>query len=300
MTKRALKAIPEEYAKQNPAIAALVEFAAQNSGIESHNYYDPYDLQAGRKSVYYHGLRAYRQEVRSIGGDWKRFKEALQVAIVEGVTDADVIAEAPHAFSGRLTPMAHCRLWGQTSDHYPVIQKQTAKEAGFEQHDREPAYTLRTAKDALKHMLQSQLTFGWDYCAGQYFPTEYRKAAATLLEYATRRARQAKPPQKRAVQSIAELKRLNESNGMCWFEKGSMKFFGTRIESGIIKGKYFITSEQPPHGPRKFSVRSFDDTGNVDTVGEFCDYDSKREAIEAIPELDQRMGQTMLEGKEIE
>jgi hypothetical protein len=222
-TKRAQNAIPEWYAKQNPAIAALVDFAAQNPGLEFGNYGD---------------VRSYKEEQRNISKDWRRFKDALAVCVAEGVTDAHVIAEAPHAFSGRL----------EWVTNYPTYPHQY-----------------------------------WDYCTGQYWPTEYRKAAATLLEYATRRLRQERPPAKERIESIAQLKALNAQNGGCWFSADTMRFFGTRIESGIIRGKYFITSEQPPHDVRKFSVRSFNDEGDIDTIGEFCAYRNKREAIAAIP-----------------
>lgn len=224
MTKRAQNAIPEWYAQKNPAIAALTAFAAQNAGLEFGNYGD---------------VRAYREEQRNISEDWRRFKDAVAVAVAEGVTDAHVIAEAPHAFSGRLE-------W-------------------------------QTPANGVAHDSH------WNYCTGQYWPTEYRKAAATLMEYATRKAKQERPPTVAKVESIAGLKALNAQNGMCWFEKSTMRFFGTRIESGVIRGKYFITSEQPPHGSRKFTVRSFNDQGDVYTVGEFCTYSNKREAIAAIP-----------------
>lgn len=208
--------------KKHPVIAALVEFAAQNSGLDWRNYYSNWQDRSG--------VRAYRQEVRDIGNDWKRFKEALAIASMEGVKDEHVIAEAPHAYSGRLT-------WAD--DH-------------------------------------------WAYCTGQYFCTEYRKAAATLLEYATRAVRKSRPAEKRAVASIGELKALNEKNGGCWFEPATMRFFKTRIESGILKGKYFITSEQNPSDARRFTIRTFDDEGGIDTVGEFHAHHTYREALEAL------------------
>lgn len=252
MTKRAQNAIPEWYAQKNPAIAALVAFAAQNPSLEPRNYFDPYDRKVGRLED---GLRAYREEQRNISKDWRRVKDALAEAMAEGVTDQHVIAEAPHAFSGRLEwahdskcPIPLCHGRGETTAHHTPCS-----------------------------------CCHWDYCTGQYFPTEYRKAAATLLEYAVVRARQERPPTTAAVESIAGLKALNTKNGGCWFRPDTMRFFGTRIESGIIRQKYFITSEQPPHDVRKFSVRTFNSEGDVDTVGEFCAYSNKREAIAAIP-----------------
>lgn len=214
----------------NPAIGKLVEFAAQNPGLEFGNYGN---------------WPAYNQERASITRDWKRFIVALRAASAAGVTDQDVIEAAPRAFSGRLE-------W---------ISKDYLRQ---------------------KHGMNTDYTPRWDYTTGQYFPTEYRKAAATVLEYATREHLRSLPPKHGQPRTIAELKALNEANGGGWFGKGEMSFFGTRIESPILHGQYFISSEQPPHGPRKFTVRSFDDEGSIGTVGEFCAYHDADEAETAL------------------
>ena len=111
-------------------------FAAQNSGIERGNYYDYRDpnIQARRD-----GRRAFNQRARSITADWQRFKLALAACALENVTSTDVIAAAPHAFSGRLEWMP--------KQHTP-----TTVEAG-----------------------EALCEGDWKYCAGQYFPTEYAK-----------------------------------------------------------------------------------------------------------------------------
>ena len=232
MRKRAIEALRTTTYTEGfePAICALADFAAQNAGLEFGNYGD---------------RAAYAQEARDIGNDWKRFKLALQAASDARVTDADVIAAAPTAFSGRLT-------W-RPKQHTPAtVQAGEASREG-----------------------------DWSYCTGQYFPTEYRKAAATLLEYATRAVKQARPPAARSVFTIADLRALNEENGGCWFDKGSMRFFGTKIESGILTGRYFITSEQPPHGSRGFTVRTFDEKGNIGTEGELCGHATRAQARKA-------------------
>ncbi len=232
--------------EETSAIAQLVAFAAQNSGIDPRNYYDPHDRICGRMQTYRDGVKAFNDERRSISRDWSRFKEALHTAAIEGVTDADVIAEAPHAFSGRLEWKHAHRSIDANGKTYPA-----------ESH--------------------------WDYCTGQYFPTEYRAAAATLLEAATRRVRQARPPEARRITTISELKVLNEKNGGCWFEPSTMRYFRTRIESPILHGRYFISSEQQSEeSRRKFTVRSFDEFGSVDTVGEFHSHNTKAEAMAAL------------------
>ena len=85
----------------------------------------------------------------------------------------------------------------------------------------------------------------------------------------------------KTIKTIAELKAANKANGGHWFDADTMRFFKSRIESRIIAGNRFVTSEQPPSGPRMYSVRFFREDGSVGTVGEFCRYLTKEDAIEA-------------------
>jgi len=48
-----------------------------------------------------------------------------------------------------------------------------------------------------------------------------------------------------------------------WFDASTMRFFSTRI---------FVTSEEPPYGPRKAHVRVMDPEGSVSTVGPFNEW----------------------------
>ncbi|MDX6610945.1 MAG: hypothetical protein QOD75_131 [Blastocatellia bacterium] len=242
------------------AIGALIKFAAQRSGIERNNYYSPWDTGETLR----HGRRAFQQEQQSIRADLRRFREAIKIAAAEGVTDADVLAEAPHAFSGRLQWKSH------KAKHY----RQT-----------DPAKYGGTHKGGT--VISEIELWDWEYCAGQYFPTEYRKAAATLLEAAIRRVRQARPSETaEPITTISQLKALNERNGGSWFERSTMRFFGTRIESGIIRGGYFITSDKrgfEDSAGRGFTIRQFNDEGSVHSdVGDLAQYNSKDEALEAL------------------
>lgn len=66
--------------------------------------------------------------------------------------------------------------------------------------------------------------------------------------------------------SIAAIKKANRDAGHHFFDRESMKFFASKIHDGVIGGKYFITSEQPPHGPRVYSIREANDSGHISTV----------------------------------
>lgn len=66
-----------------------------------------------------------------------------------------------------------------------------------------------------------------------------------------------------------------------WFDKDAMRFFGTRYASGFLdiapaRVTLFVTSEKPPHGPRRASIRAyFWDSAQVDTLGPFCEVSAK-------------------------
>ena len=74
-----------------------------------------------------------------------------------------------------------------------------------------------------------------------------------------------------------------------WFSPDTLRFFRSRVGSKVYEGPggvYFVTSEQGPHGPRRWSVRRFlPDKGAVDTVGEFQAYQSLAGAYGAARKL---------------
>ena len=60
--------------------------------------------------------------------------------------------------------------------------------------------------------------------------------------------------------------------GQHWFDRDTMRFFGTRIGRVVQVGQVwlFVTSEKPPHGERAYNLRRMSETGDITTVGEFC------------------------------
>ena len=114
-----------------------------------------------------------------------------------------------------------------------------------------------------------------------------RKRALDLLDMLdVDEERRERPPVVAPISTMAELKARNRENGGHWFSPANMKFFNSRIESGVLRGRYFISSERfDENSPRLFSVRSFDEAGEVDTVGEFQAYRSKAEAVAAVKAL---------------
>lgn len=74
--------------------------------------------------------------------------------------------------------------------------------------------------------------------------------------------------------SIEEIiRRYQPGQGRHWFDRDTLRFFRSRLPQGGLEsehGVFFVTSEQPPHGRRQYSVRKLVGPGDIDTVGAFC------------------------------
>lgn len=57
--------------------------------------------------------------------------------------------------------------------------------------------------------------------------------------------------------TISDVKILNRKAGRHFFDHETMKFFSSKIESSLLKGNYFITSEKPPRNPRYYVIRRY-------------------------------------------
>jgi hypothetical protein len=137
---------------------------------------------------------------------------------------------------------------------------------------------------------------GLEYCTGQYFPTEYRKAAASVLEaYDSAMARKwnDEHPATFKFQTMADVKAANQSIGSHWFERSTMRFFNTRIESKLMtRGpseaapggrQVFITSERMDENhAREYTIREAKPDGDIDTLGEFQGYKTLEDAQRAV------------------
>lgn len=125
---------------------ALAAFIRQRPGLDPRNYISHGADDAGR--------RAYFSEQRAIARD-KRDAETLLLAVRhnDGISADYILEAARSAYSGRLT------LTLETRERMPA-----ATSAGGNYADR--PYTETLCKI--------------DYCTGQYFPTEYRRAVAAV------------------------------------------------------------------------------------------------------------------------
>lgn len=89
---------------------------------------------------------------------------------------------------------------------------------------------------------------------------------------------------KTTFKTLAEFKAAYKKTGMHFFDRKTMRFFNTRIESGLLKGKYFITSEAFKESqPRLYTLREIQDDLQIKTVGQFNSCKTKEEAKRLIP-----------------
>jgi len=79
--------------------------------------------------------------------------------------------------------------------------------------------------------------------------------------------------------TMAEVIKANREAGQHWFSDRTMAFFKSKIESELINGRWFVTSEER-EGQRRYSVREVTgDDAYIHTVGEFWAYDTLAEAL---------------------
>ncbi len=69
--------------------------------------------------------------------------------------------------------------------------------------------------------------------------------------------------------TMADIKRNNKEAGYHFFDKDTMKFFNSRIETGLYKDNTFITSERYDYNSsREYTIRRAVDGGvKIQTIG---------------------------------
>lgn len=90
--------------------------------------------------------------------------------------------------------------------------------------------------------------------------------------------------------TIADVKRRNDSSGKHWFSTSSMRFFRSAVESKLLHGRYFVSSEQfvdseGSADPRLYTVRFVDDEASIETIGDFQGHPTLAAALSAIAAL---------------
>jgi len=83
---------------------------------------------------------------------------------------------------------------------------------------------------------------------------------------------------------MSEVRDANREAGFHFFDPDTMRFFDSRIETRLIDGRFFVTSEKGPDGVRRFTVRRAMPDGTINTVGDFQGHATRRDAEARIEE----------------
>jgi NADPH-dependent ferric siderophore reductase len=88
------------------------------------------------------------------------------------------------------------------------------------------------------------------------------------------------------MKTLEDAKQRNEETGHYFFSPDTMRFFKSQVETPLLGGEYFVTSERAPHDTsRRYTLRQIDwDTGEVNTIGEFYSHRSVDCAKDALTE----------------
>jgi hypothetical protein len=85
--------------------------------------------------------------------------------------------------------------------------------------------------------------------------------------------------------TMSDVRHANKALGHYWFHRDTLRFFKSRLESELIGGRYFVSSERGPHGPRMFTIREVNPDGSIDTLGDFMAFKTCSAACDAIRAL---------------
>jgi hypothetical protein len=136
-------------------IALLDRWIRQRPGLEFGNYCSGWNDSAGRA--------AYQSEVRSIGKDLAHARTLLRAVELSGITGEELAAAFPRAYSGRLSLVERYRVNGKGRTFATIKEAQ------------------KRAAEYLPAVVAIEPVWSLDYCTGQYWPTEYRRAACAVL-----------------------------------------------------------------------------------------------------------------------
>lgn len=235
-------------------------FTAFQRWINQKDRCDPADYGDGHD-----GRRAYWQEKRNIAKQRTRARKALSQAKKYEFNGQAMQEALRGAFSGRLSWVATCNGCGREVNGRGEITP--------EQHN------------LLCHVPISarEINGSFEYCTGQYFPTEFALAAAVVLEsYVDAVKPKFTPTEEQQKQwwDIGMIERANENAGRHWFSPSTKRFFRSRVLDDVYQGPggiFFVSSEKGPLGKRKFTVREFKpQTAGIDTFGPFNEMSRER------------------------
>lgn len=102
-----------------------------------------------------------------------------------------------------------------------------------------------------------------------------------------------------ATNHMQQIVAANKAIGHHFFDTDTLEFFGSRVSTSPIvtdgKMRYFLTSEQDPHGrawngERHWTLRAADADGRILTISEFGEYPNRDAAVTALLAMGHTIG----------
>ena len=88
-------------------------------------------------------------------------------------------------------------------------------------------------------------------------------------------------------ENMEQIKEANRKNGHYWFSPGTMQFFNSIVESELLEGGFFITSEKfKKDSPKRYTIRQItNNKGQIKTAGKFQDFKTLQSARKGVEKL---------------
>jgi hypothetical protein len=86
--------------------------------------------------------------------------------------------------------------------------------------------------------------------------------------------------------SVDDIRKASLDSGHHWFSPSTMRFFGSRVYSDLVGGRFFISSEMDAQGTsRRYTIREALPCASIETVSGFQEFASLRDARKALKAL---------------
>ena len=83
--------------------------------------------------------------------------------------------------------------------------------------------------------------------------------------------------------NLREVLDANDAAGQHFFDADTMEFFNSKLESDLIDGRFFITSERFDFDTAKqYTIRAAQDDGAIVTLGDFGQYQTLQDARDVL------------------
>lgn len=90
-----------------------------------------------------------------------------------------------------------------------------------------------------------------------------------------------------SFRTMEDVRKANRELGHVWFDQATMEYHGTVVESELIDGEWFVTSDRTWDGKRAYTIRHVDSDGDVhtDRSTELCQFSMFVDALDGARRL---------------